>query len=102
MGLDGSRVSISIRQLLLVSLLKNGKILITKSPFEANILRILYSEIDYQSDYVPPHQPAVKFNSFAVEDGQGEQWMTMNGKFDDSEDIDQSLISSCLFLESSC
>ncbi|KAI9192705.1 hypothetical protein LWI28_026824 [Acer negundo] len=60
---------------------------ITKSPFEANILRILCSEIDYQSDYAPPHQPATKFNSFAVEDRAGEQWMTMNGKFRDSEDI---------------
>ncbi|KAH7574076.1 hypothetical protein JRO89_XS03G0248300 [Xanthoceras sorbifolium] len=60
---------------------------ITKSPFEANILRILRSEIDYQSDYAPPHQPVTKFNSFAVEDRAGEQWMTMNGKFGDSEDI---------------
>ncbi|TXG62239.1 hypothetical protein EZV62_013602 [Acer yangbiense] len=60
---------------------------ITKSPFEANILRILCSEIDYQSDYAPPHQPATKFNTFAVEDRAGEQWMTMNGKFGDSEDI---------------
>lgn len=27
-----------------------------KSPFEANILRILRTEIEYQSDYAPPHQ----------------------------------------------
>ncbi|KAK3198314.1 hypothetical protein Dsin_021729 [Dipteronia sinensis] len=60
---------------------------ITKSPFEANILRILKSEIDYQSDYAPPHQPAMKFNSFAVEDRAGELWMIMVGKFGDSEDI---------------
>ncbi|KAK3211474.1 hypothetical protein Dsin_016180 [Dipteronia sinensis] len=61
--------------------------IITKSPFDSNILRILCSEIDYQSEYAPPHQPATKFNSFAVEDRAGEQWMTMNGKFGDSEDI---------------
>lgn len=27
-----------------------------KSPFESNILRILRNEIQYQSDYAPPHQ----------------------------------------------
>lgn len=29
---------------------------ITKSPYEANILRILHKEIEYQSEYAPPHQ----------------------------------------------
>lgn len=29
---------------------------ITKSPFEANILRILRNEIEYQIEYTPPHQ----------------------------------------------
>ncbi|XP_031279536.1 uncharacterized protein At2g39795, mitochondrial isoform X1 [Pistacia vera] len=61
--------------------------LITKSPFEANILRILRNEIDYQSEYAPPHQPATKFNSFTVEDRAGEQWVIMNRKSGDNEDI---------------
>lgn len=29
---------------------------VQKSPFEANIIRILTNEIQYQSDYAPPHQ----------------------------------------------
>ncbi|XP_048227513.1 uncharacterized protein At2g39795, mitochondrial isoform X2 [Ricinus communis] len=61
---------------------------ITKSPFEANILRILHNEIEYQSDYAPPHQPATKFNSFVVQDRPGEQWMTMRRTFNsDNENI---------------
>ncbi|XP_004291946.1 PREDICTED: uncharacterized protein At2g39795, mitochondrial [Fragaria vesca subsp. vesca] len=57
------------------------------SPLTSNILRILRTEIEYQSDSAPPHQPPTKFNSFAVEDRPGEQWITMRGKFGDSEDI---------------
>ncbi|XP_062164448.1 uncharacterized protein At2g39795, mitochondrial [Alnus glutinosa] len=60
---------------------------IAKSPFEANILRILRTEIEYQSEYAPPHQPVTKFNSFTVEDRPGEQWITMRGKFGDAESI---------------
>uniref|UniRef100_A0A6N2KJR6 Mitochondrial glycoprotein domain-containing protein n=1 Tax=Salix viminalis TaxID=40686 RepID=A0A6N2KJR6_SALVM len=58
---------------------------ITKSPLEANILRIIDKEIDYQSEYAPPHQ--TRFHSFTVEDQPGEQWMIMRGKYDDIEDI---------------
>ncbi|KAG5225213.1 hypothetical protein OIU78_023415 [Salix suchowensis] len=60
---------------------------ITKSPLEANILRIIDKEIDYQSEYAPPHQPETRFHSFTVEDQPGEQWMIMRGKYDDIEDI---------------
>ncbi|XP_037493670.1 uncharacterized protein LOC105637577 isoform X2 [Jatropha curcas] len=60
---------------------------ITKSTFEANILRILHNEIDYQSEYAPPHQPATKFDSFDVQDRPGEQWMTMRRTFSYCEDI---------------
>ncbi|KAJ4707807.1 putative Mitochondrial glycoprotein family protein [Melia azedarach] len=60
---------------------------ITKSHFEANIIRILRNEIDYQTEYAPPYQPITKFNSFAVEDRPGEQFIAMNGKFGDGEDI---------------
>ncbi|KAM7257086.1 hypothetical protein ACFE04_012827 [Oxalis oulophora] len=59
----------------------------TKSPFEANVLRIIRNEIDYQSEYAPPHEPATTFGSFTVKDRPGEQWMTMKGKFGDKEDI---------------
>ncbi|KAL6212988.1 hypothetical protein ACLB2K_018203 [Fragaria x ananassa] len=57
------------------------------SPLSSSILRILRTEIEYQSDSAPPHQPPTKFNSFVVEDRPGEQWITMRGKFGDSEDI---------------
>ncbi|KAH7523983.1 hypothetical protein FEM48_Zijuj06G0070100 [Ziziphus jujuba var. spinosa] len=60
---------------------------ISKSPLESNILRILRKEILYQSDYAPPHQPDMKFKSFMVQDRPGEQWITMKGKFGDTEDI---------------
>jgi complement component 1 Q subcomponent-binding protein len=36
---------------------------ITKSPFEANILRIIDKEIDYQSEYAPPYQVLSIFKS---------------------------------------
>ncbi|OMO61623.1 Mitochondrial glycoprotein family protein [Corchorus capsularis] len=58
-----------------------------KSPFTANILRILGNEIEYQLDYAPPHQPATSFNSFTVQDRPGEKWMTMRGKHGDKEEI---------------
>ncbi|XP_050215993.1 uncharacterized protein At2g39795, mitochondrial [Mercurialis annua] len=60
---------------------------ITKSPLEANILRILHNKIEYQSDNAPPHQPAMNFKSFVVEDRPGEQWMTMRSKFNNGEEI---------------
>ncbi|CAK7353878.1 unnamed protein product [Dovyalis caffra] len=60
---------------------------IAKSPFAANILRIINKEIDYQYEYAPPHQPETRFHSFTVEDRLGEQWMIMRGKYGDNEDI---------------
>ncbi|XP_058203371.1 uncharacterized protein At2g39795, mitochondrial-like [Rhododendron vialii] len=58
-----------------------------KSPFESNILRILRNEIQYQSDYAPPHQSAMEFNAFVVEDRPSEQWITLRGKFGENETI---------------
>ncbi|CAK9317516.1 unnamed protein product [Citrullus colocynthis] len=58
-----------------------------KSPFDAITLRVLRNEIEYQSDYAPPHQPATTFSSFTVEDRPGMQWITLKGKFGDTEDI---------------
>ncbi|KAK3018527.1 hypothetical protein RJ639_005093 [Escallonia herrerae] len=51
-----------------------------KSPIESNIIRILRNEIEYQSDFAPPHQPDTKFHVFTVEDRPGEQWVTLKGK----------------------
>lgn len=58
-----------------------------KSMFESNIIRILRNEINYRSELAPPHQPAVEFNSFTVEDRSGEQWVTMKGKYGEKETI---------------
>ncbi|XP_043698947.1 uncharacterized protein At2g39795, mitochondrial-like [Telopea speciosissima] len=58
-----------------------------KSAFEGNILRILRTEIQYESEYAPPKQPVTEFNSFTVEDRPGEQWIRLRGKYGDKEDI---------------
>ncbi|XP_023524355.1 uncharacterized protein At2g39795, mitochondrial-like [Cucurbita pepo subsp. pepo] len=58
-----------------------------KSPFDAIALRVLRNEIEYQSNYAPPHQPATRFGAFSVEDRPGMQWITLKGKFGDTEDI---------------
>ncbi|KAJ7958531.1 putative Mitochondrial glycoprotein family protein [Quillaja saponaria] len=60
---------------------------VSKSPFEANILRILRNEIEYHSEYAPPQQPITKFNSFTVQDRPGEQWITIRGKYGGDEDV---------------
>ncbi|KAH0935960.1 hypothetical protein HID58_013077 [Brassica napus] len=58
-----------------------------QSPFRSNLLRIIRNEIDYQSEYAPPHQPATEFKSFSVEDRPGEQCIVMKGKFGEDETI---------------
>ncbi|KAB2627907.1 hypothetical protein D8674_032702 [Pyrus ussuriensis x Pyrus communis] len=60
---------------------------LTQSPMEANILRILRNEVEYQSEYALPQQPAMKFESFTVQDRPGEQWITMRRKLGETEDI---------------
>ncbi|CAN6915657.1 unnamed protein product [Brassica oleracea var. botrytis] len=57
------------------------------SPFRSNLLRIIRNEIDYQSEYAPPHQPATEFKSFSVDDRPGEQCIVMKGKFGEDETI---------------
>ncbi|GAB4854662.1 hypothetical protein Ancab_023244 [Ancistrocladus abbreviatus] len=58
-----------------------------QSPFDANIVRILRTEIEYQSEYAPPDQPVSHFNFFDIEDHPGEQWIRLKGKFEEKEDI---------------
>ncbi|KAA3489889.1 Mitochondrial glycoprotein family protein [Gossypium australe] len=71
-----------------------------KSPFTANIIRILSNEIEYQHDYAPPHQPATSFNSFTVQDRSGEKWMTMRGKYGENEEIkiEATMFDGCVFV----
>lgn len=78
---------LQLRKAISASLFLNRPYVSTPSPLNANILRILRTEIEYQSESAPPHQPPTKFNSFAVEDRPGEKWITMRRKFGDTEEI---------------
>ncbi|XVF35654.1 hypothetical protein REPUB_Repub18cG0164700 [Reevesia pubescens] len=71
-----------------------------KSPFKANILRIISYEIEYQHDYAPPHQSATSFNSLTVQDRPGEKWMTMRGKYGENEEIkiEVTMFDGCVFV----
>ncbi|GLT76127.1 hypothetical protein SLA2020_478050 [Shorea laevis] len=60
---------------------------VSNLPLEANILRILRNEIQYQLEYAPPHQPATKFNTFTAQNQSGEHYITMKGKYGDNEDV---------------
>ncbi|XVF89378.1 hypothetical protein PTKIN_Ptkin19aG0125500 [Pterospermum kingtungense] len=70
-----------------------------KSPFTANILRILSNEIEYQYECTPPHEPFTSFNSFSVQDRPGEKWMTMVGKYgDEGIKIEVTMFDGCVFV----
>ncbi|XP_022724110.1 uncharacterized protein At2g39795, mitochondrial-like isoform X2 [Durio zibethinus] len=58
-----------------------------KSAFQANILRLLRKEIQYEHERCPPKQPVTRFNSFTIDDRAGEQWIRLRRKFGEKEDI---------------
>ncbi|CAL5444189.1 unnamed protein product [Camellia sinensis] len=58
-----------------------------KSALEGNILRLLRNEIQYELDRSPPSQPLSKFDSFIVDERPGEQWIRLNKKFGENEEI---------------
>lgn len=58
-----------------------------KSAFEGNILRLLRNEIQYELGRSPPLQPVPEFNSFVVDERPGEQWIRLNKKFGENEEI---------------
>ncbi|KAM0057266.1 putative mitochondrial glycoprotein [Helianthus debilis subsp. tardiflorus] len=58
-----------------------------KSPFESNLVRMLTSEIEFDSEYAPPHQTEKKFNAFMVEDRSGGQFVTLRGRSTIDENI---------------
>ncbi|MFS8034771.1 putative mitochondrial glycoprotein [Helianthus anomalus] len=58
-----------------------------KSPFESNLVRMLTSEIEFDSEYAPPHQTEKKFNAFMVEDRPGGQFVTLRGMSTIDENI---------------
>ncbi|KAK1287199.1 hypothetical protein QJS10_CPB19g00661 [Acorus calamus] len=58
-----------------------------RSAFQENLLRILRTEIEYEKDRSPLLPPEEDFDSFAVEDRTGEQWIRLRGKHRNAEDI---------------
>lgn len=58
-----------------------------KSPFESNLLSMLTNEIEFESEYAPPHEAEKKFNAFMVEDRPGEQFVTLRGRSTVDENI---------------
>lgn len=58
-----------------------------KDAFEGKILRLLRNEIQYEIDRAPPAEAVPEFNSFVVDERQGEQWICLKKKFGANEDI---------------
>ncbi|KAL3511956.1 hypothetical protein ACH5RR_024673 [Cinchona calisaya] len=58
-----------------------------KEAFEGNILRLLRNEIQYELDRSPPSQHIPEFNLFIVDEKPGEQWIRLQKKFGETEDI---------------
>ncbi|KAM3380617.1 putative protein, mitochondrial isoform X2 [Capsicum galapagoense] len=58
-----------------------------REAFEENILRLLRYEIRYELERSPPTQPNAKFDSFTIDERPGEQWIKLNKKFGENEDI---------------
>ncbi|KAE8700606.1 hypothetical protein F3Y22_tig00110556pilonHSYRG00400 [Hibiscus syriacus] len=57
------------------------------SAFQDKMLRLLRQEIQYEHERSAPKQPITRFNSFTVDDRQGEQWIKLKRKFGEKEDI---------------
>ncbi|MCD7471018.1 hypothetical protein HAX54_011281 [Datura stramonium] len=58
-----------------------------REAFEENILRLLRYEIRYELERSPPSQPITEFDSFIIDERPGEQWIKLNKKFGENEEI---------------
>ncbi|XP_057525145.1 uncharacterized protein At2g39795, mitochondrial [Amaranthus tricolor] len=58
-----------------------------RSPFDSNIIRILRNEVQYQTEYAPPHEPPASFKFFSVEDCPGEVYVRLRRNFGEKEEI---------------
>ncbi|XP_059644360.1 uncharacterized protein At2g39795, mitochondrial [Cornus florida] len=58
-----------------------------KSAFEGNILRLLRNEIQYELERSPPKPAVPEINLFTLEERPGEQWIRLNRKFGENEQI---------------
>nr|GEX16183.1 mitochondrial glycoprotein [Tanacetum cinerariifolium] len=58
-----------------------------KTAFEDRICRLIRNDVQYELDRSPPTQLVPKFKSFAIDERSGEQWIRLNKKFGDNEEI---------------
>ncbi|XP_022144809.1 uncharacterized protein At2g39795, mitochondrial [Momordica charantia] len=58
-----------------------------RSAFEGNILRLLRNEIRYELERSPPNQAVTKFGAFTVDERLGEQWIRLERKYAENENI---------------
>lgn len=58
-----------------------------KSTIDANMLRLLRNEINYELHPSPPQQPPSEINGFKVIDRPGEQWVSLEKQFRHDEHI---------------
>nr|XP_043636498.1 uncharacterized protein At2g39795, mitochondrial-like [Erigeron canadensis]XP_043636499.1 uncharacterized protein At2g39795, mitochondrial-like [Erigeron canadensis] len=58
-----------------------------KSAFEDRIRRLIRNDIQYELDRSPLTQLIPKFKSFVIDERPGEQWIRLNKKFGNNEEI---------------
>ncbi|GJR15336.1 mitochondrial glycoprotein [Tanacetum coccineum] len=58
-----------------------------KTAFEDRICRLIRNDVQYELDRSPLTQLVPKFKSFAIDERSGEQWIRLNKKFGDNEEI---------------
>ncbi|XP_071694392.1 uncharacterized protein At2g39795, mitochondrial-like [Rutidosis leptorrhynchoides] len=63
------------------------KVLLHKSDLDNRVRRLIRHDIRYELDTYPLPQFVPKFKSFAVEERPGENWIRLNTKFGDKEEI---------------
>ncbi|CAM9001750.1 unnamed protein product [Rhodiola kirilowii] len=64
-----------------------GSVSEQKSPMEANLIRLLRSQIQYQLEYAPRDPPETEIGVFEVTDKPGEEVITLTAKHGENEEI---------------
>nr|GMD05630.1 Mitochondrial acidic protein MAM33 [Ipomoea batatas] len=58
-----------------------------KEAFEGNMLRLLRNEVEYEIERSPISKSVPEFESFMIDKRAGEQWIRLNKKFGEKEEI---------------
>ncbi|KAM0939114.1 putative mitochondrial glycoprotein [Dioscorea sansibarensis] len=58
-----------------------------QSAFKDNLLRILRTEITYESEHCRPKPPSHSFGPFSIEDNPGEQWVRLRRQISPTEHL---------------